>query len=285
MAISAFNFAVAVSVICYTMLWFSSAGALHEKTLAIIKPDGVYGNYSDMITGIIHESGFRIVRERIIQLDEDTVGSFYAEHSSKSFFASLVKYMTSGPVLILVLEKENAVADWRALIGPTDANKAKLTHPKCIRAMCGVDAEKNCVHGSDSIQSAIREIKFFFTIPSVLMLLSCQILGQTDVGSVQARTEFSSRSCLSLVAGCRDRTADYATGLFLGYKLITSSYPKGIIGEPNEIEPKCSSAGCKTSLVEEKDNGSTRSQMLFRRLASICTSGPLGVITWRCNLL
>ncbi|GAB2222208.1 hypothetical protein Droror1_Dr00013413 [Drosera rotundifolia] len=166
MATSAYKFAVAVSVICYTLLWFSSEGALHEKTLAIIKPDGVYGNFSDTIKDIVLESGFRIVRERIIQLDEDTVRSFYAEHSSKSFFASLVNYMTSGPVLILVLEKETAVADWRALVGPTDANKAKLTHPKSIRAMCGVDAEKNCIHGSDSIQSAIREIKFFFTIPS-----------------------------------------------------------------------------------------------------------------------
>ncbi|KAA8540232.1 hypothetical protein F0562_024205 [Nyssa sinensis] len=114
-----------------------------------------------------------IPREMMIQLDEDSVSRFYAEHSAKSFFPSLVKYMTSGPVLIMVLEKVNAVADWRALIGPTDARKAKVSHPNrllspdprhaiYIRAMCGLDSEKNCVHGSDSPQSAAREISFFF---------------------------------------------------------------------------------------------------------------------------
>ncbi|BFG24145.1 hypothetical protein CerSpe_104200 [Prunus speciosa] len=104
----------------------------------------------------------RIVKEMLIQLDEEAAVSFYAEHSSRSFFSSLVKYMTSGPVLIMVLEKENAVADWRALIGPTDASKAKITHPNSIRAICGLDLQKNCVHGSDSPQSAQREISFFF---------------------------------------------------------------------------------------------------------------------------
>ncbi|GMQ08111.1 hypothetical protein CsSME_00051993 [Camellia sinensis var. sinensis] len=68
----------------------------------------------------------------------------------------------SGPVLIMVLEKVNAVADWRAMIGPTDARKAKVTHPNSIRAMCGLDSQTNCVHGSDSSESAAREISFFF---------------------------------------------------------------------------------------------------------------------------
>uniref|UniRef100_A0A5B7CB04 Nucleoside diphosphate kinase n=1 Tax=Davidia involucrata TaxID=16924 RepID=A0A5B7CB04_DAVIN len=133
-----------------------------EKTLAMIKPDGLFGNYTDGIKKIILKSGFSISREMMIQFDEDSVSSFYAEHSSKSFFPSLVKYMTSGPVLIMVLEKVNAIADWRALIGPTDARKAKVTHPHSIRAMCGLDSEKNCVHGSDSPQSAAKEISFFF---------------------------------------------------------------------------------------------------------------------------
>ncbi|XP_027192221.1 probable nucleoside diphosphate kinase 5 isoform X6 [Cicer arietinum] len=97
-----------------------------QKTLAIIKPDGLL------------------------------------EHSSKSFFSSLVKYMTSGPVLVMVLEKDDAIADWRALMGPTDASKAKITHPHSIRAKCGLDTQNNCVHGSDSINSAQREISFFF---------------------------------------------------------------------------------------------------------------------------
>ncbi|KAG4983230.1 hypothetical protein AAZX31_10G127500 [Glycine max] len=68
----------------------------------------------------------------------------------------------SGPVLVMVLEKDNAIADWRALMGPTNASKAKITHPHSIRAKCGLDVENNCVHGSDSPKSAQREIPFFF---------------------------------------------------------------------------------------------------------------------------
>ncbi|KAL6996238.1 hypothetical protein U1Q18_006373 [Sarracenia purpurea var. burkii] len=133
-----------------------------EKTLAMIKPDGLFGNYTNVLKDIILDSGFSISKEMVVQLDEDTVKSFYAEHSSKSFFQNLVKYMTSGPVLIMVLEKVNAIADWRAMIGPTDARKARVTHPDSIRAMCGLDSERNCVHGSDSPESAARETSFFF---------------------------------------------------------------------------------------------------------------------------
>ncbi|KAL2905495.1 putative nucleoside diphosphate kinase 5 [Bienertia sinuspersici] len=102
-----------------------------EKTVAIIKPDGVYGDYSDKIKSITINYGFSITKEMKIQLDEVSAGSFYAEHSSKSFFCSLVEYITrSGPVLVTLLEKDNAVADWRELIGPTNAEKAKVTHPQ-----------------------------------------------------------------------------------------------------------------------------------------------------------
>ncbi|XP_019461922.1 PREDICTED: probable nucleoside diphosphate kinase 5 isoform X2 [Lupinus angustifolius] len=133
-----------------------------EKTLAIIKPDGLLGNYTDDIKRTILEYGFRIFKEKTVQFDEATLKRFYAEHSSKSFFSSLTKYMTSGPVLVMVLEKDNAIADWRALMGPTDSSKAKITHPHSVRAMCGLDTQKNCVHGSDSTKSAEREISFFF---------------------------------------------------------------------------------------------------------------------------
>ncbi|XP_050285243.1 probable nucleoside diphosphate kinase 5 isoform X1 [Quercus robur] len=143
--------------------WSSSNGSmLNEKTLAMIKPDGLFGNYTDRIKNVILESGFIIFKEKVVPLDEDSAANFYAEHSTRSFFSSLVKYMMSGPVLVMVLEKENAVADWRTLIGPTDARKAKISHPHSIRALCGLDSEKNCVHGSDSTQSAEREISFFF---------------------------------------------------------------------------------------------------------------------------
>lgn len=156
------NSAFIVLVVSLSLTCRSNGITEKEKTLAIIKPDGLYGNYTENIKKAILDSGFTILKEMTIQLDDDAAMGFYAEHSSKGFFSSLVKYMTSGPVLIMVLEKENAVADWRTLIGPTDASTSKITHPHSIRAMCGMTLEKNCVHGSDSFQSAEREIAFFF---------------------------------------------------------------------------------------------------------------------------
>ncbi|XP_047078029.1 probable nucleoside diphosphate kinase 5 [Lolium rigidum] len=133
-----------------------------ERTLAMIKPDGLSGNYTDKIKEAILESGFDIVQEAVVLLDAERASLFYAEHAERSFFDSLVKYMTSGPVHAMVLERHDAVSHWRALIGPTDARKAKASHPNSIRAMCGLDSEKNCMHGSDSLHSAAREISFFF---------------------------------------------------------------------------------------------------------------------------
>ncbi|KAG8058969.1 hypothetical protein GUJ93_ZPchr0002g23372 [Zizania palustris] len=141
---------------------WSSGAVQRERTLAMIKPDGLSGNYTERIKEVILESGFDIVKEAVVHLDAERASLFYAEHYERSFFDSLVKYMTSGPVLAMVLERPDAVLHWRALIGPTDARKAKISHPNSIRAMCGLDSEKNCVHGSDSPQSAAREISFFF---------------------------------------------------------------------------------------------------------------------------
>ncbi|XP_020548011.1 probable nucleoside diphosphate kinase 5 isoform X2 [Sesamum indicum] len=149
-------------VLIFPLRSSANVDTIKEKTLAIIKPDGVNGNYVDVIKKTILGSSFSITQEMQLQLNVNTVKSFYAEHASKSFFSGLVQYMTSGPVVIMVLEKENAIADWRALIGPTDANIAKVTHPKSVRAFCGLDLQRNCVHGSDSPQSAAREISFFF---------------------------------------------------------------------------------------------------------------------------
>ncbi|XP_043703819.1 probable nucleoside diphosphate kinase 5 isoform X2 [Telopea speciosissima] len=128
----------------------------------MIKPDGFSGNYTAEIKRVILKSGFNILNEKIVHLDEENVTVFYAEHSKRTFFPNLVKYMTSGPVVVMVLEKVGAISDWRALIGPTDAQKAKITHPDSIRALCGLNSERNCVHGSDSPHSATREISFFF---------------------------------------------------------------------------------------------------------------------------
>ncbi|CAL4887210.1 unnamed protein product [Urochloa decumbens] len=145
------------------LLFLSGCEAVErEMTLAMIKPDGLSGNYTEKIKTAILGSGFHIVKEIQVQLDAEKASLFYAEHSGRSFFDSLIKYITSGPVLAMVLEKPDAIAQWRALIGPTDARKAKTSYPNSIRAMCGLDSEKNCVHGSDSLESAAREISFFF---------------------------------------------------------------------------------------------------------------------------
>ncbi|KAK2651858.1 hypothetical protein Ddye_011714 [Dipteronia dyeriana] len=164
LGVGGFRFLCMFVLLCISFFsrWSSEGSVEKEKTLALIKPDGVSGNYTDGIKRVILESGFSILMETIVQLDEDKVATFYAEHSSRTFFSSLIKYMTSGPVLVMVLEKENAIAHWRGLIGPTDARKAKITHPHSIRAMCGLDSEQNCVHGSDSALSAQREMSFFF---------------------------------------------------------------------------------------------------------------------------
>ncbi|GJR80016.1 uncharacterized mitochondrial protein-like protein [Tanacetum coccineum] len=114
------------------LLSLATAELENERTLAIMKPDGVSCKYISSINKIILESGFTIQRELNVHLDEDSVRSFYAEHSTKSLFPSLVKYMTSGPVLIMVLEKTNAIADWCALIGPTESRKAKVSHPDSL---------------------------------------------------------------------------------------------------------------------------------------------------------
>ncbi|XP_025815461.1 probable nucleoside diphosphate kinase 5 isoform X1 [Panicum hallii] len=149
-------------LVCYQFRCCSCGAVERERTLAMIKPDGLSGNYTEKIKTAILDSGFHIVKETQVQLDAERASLFYAEHSGRSFFDCLVKYITSGPVLAMVLERTDAVAQWRALIGPTDARKAKTSHPNSIRAMCGLDSEKNCVHGSDSLESAAREISFFF---------------------------------------------------------------------------------------------------------------------------
>ncbi|KAK8293213.1 hypothetical protein V6Z12_D06G174500 [Gossypium hirsutum] len=122
------------SMLVIVLRCYSSTGrGEKERTLGIIKPDGLSGNYTNRIKQVILESGFEISKEMVIQLDEQDAANFYAEHSSKIFFTDLIRYMTSGPVLVMILEKEDAVAHWRNLIGPTDAGKAKITHPHRIR--------------------------------------------------------------------------------------------------------------------------------------------------------
>lgn len=131
-----------------------------ERTLAIIKPDAVHK--SDEIEEIILQHGFTILQKRRVHLTPEQTSDFYAEHYGKMFFPSLVAYMSSGPVMALVLARQNAISYWRQLIGPTNTQKARDQAPESLRAIYGTDSTKNALHGSDSYTSAEREVHFFF---------------------------------------------------------------------------------------------------------------------------
>lgn len=135
-------------------------GIYVQRTLAIIKPDAV--QKAEEIEDIILRTGFTILRKRWIHMSPEQCSEFYSDHSSKIFFPSLVAFMSSGPVVVLELAKENAIQSWRDLIGPTNSRKAREIQPDTIRAKYGTDEQCNAVHGSDSEQNAEREIRFFF---------------------------------------------------------------------------------------------------------------------------
>ncbi|CAF0839638.1 unnamed protein product [Rotaria sp. Silwood1] len=138
----------------------SKHGILVERTLALVKPDAV--NKADEIETIILKHGFTVLQKRRITLTAEQCSDFYSEHYGKKFFPSLVAFMTSAPIVAMVLAKENAIQEWRDLIGPTNSNVAKEKFPDSIRALYGTNEQKNAVHGSDSAVSAEREIRFFF---------------------------------------------------------------------------------------------------------------------------
>ena len=130
-----------------------------ERTFSIIKPDAVKRNLIGTILGRFESQGFRVVALKMLQLTKEQAQGFYAEHQGKPFFESLVDYMVSGPIVVSVLEKENAVKDYRALIGATNpANAAEGT----IRKDFALSQQENSVQGSDGIESAQREIAYFF---------------------------------------------------------------------------------------------------------------------------
>jgi nucleoside-diphosphate kinase len=131
-----------------------------ERTLSILKPDATARNLTGAINAVIEESGLRIVAQKRIWLSEGQAEGFYAVHKERPFFRDLVTFMTSGPVVVQVLEGENAVAKYRDVMGATNpANAAEGT----IRKRFAQSIEANSVHGSDSLENAEREIAFFFT--------------------------------------------------------------------------------------------------------------------------
>ncbi|AAK03112.1 TPA: nucleoside-diphosphate kinase [Pasteurella multocida] len=130
-----------------------------ERTLSLIKPDAVKRHLIGAILSRFEQAGFRVVAAKMLHLTQAQAEGFYAEHQDKAFFPELVAYMISAPVLALVLEKENAVKDYRTLIGATNpAVAAEGT----IRRDFAIDGRHNSVHGSDSLDSAKREIAYFF---------------------------------------------------------------------------------------------------------------------------
>ena len=131
-----------------------------ERTLSIIKPDATRRNLTGKINAKLEEAGLRIVAQRRIRLSQDQAEAFYAVHKTRPFFAGLVTFMTSGPVVVQVLEGEDAVAENRRIMGATNPANAD---PGTIRREFAEDIEANSVHGSDSAENAATEIAFFFT--------------------------------------------------------------------------------------------------------------------------
>ena len=131
-----------------------------ERTLSIIKPDAVSKNVVGDIISRFENAGLKVIAMRMEHLSRERAKGFYAEHDGKPFFKDLVSFMTSGPVVLQVLEGENAIARNRALMGSTNPQEAE---PGTIRADFAKSIDANAVHGSDSAASAVREIEFFFS--------------------------------------------------------------------------------------------------------------------------
>ena len=131
----------------------------YEQTLSIIKPDAVERNLSEEIKNEFKRNGFTIKEEKKVHLEKSEAEKFYLVHQSKPFYNDLCDYLSSGPILVMVLEKENAVIANRELMGATNPSEA---NEGTLRKKYGISIDKNSVHGSDSIENARIEIDFFF---------------------------------------------------------------------------------------------------------------------------
>ena len=130
-----------------------------EQTLSIIKPDAVERKLDSEIKEMFKDSGFSIIKEKKIQIEKSEAEKFYKVHETKPFYSDLCQYLSSGPIIVMVLEKENAVLGNRKLMGATNPKDAE---EGTIRKKYGISIDKNSVHGSDSIDNARNEIDFFF---------------------------------------------------------------------------------------------------------------------------
>ena len=130
-----------------------------EKTLSIIKPDAVERNLTEEIKKIFVDKNLKIKESKKIQITKDEAAEFYKVHQSKPFYNDLCKYLSSGPIVVMILEGENAILSNRKIMGATDPKKAE---DNTIRKLYGLSIDKNSVHGSDSLENAKKEINFFF---------------------------------------------------------------------------------------------------------------------------
>ena len=130
-----------------------------EETLSIIKPDAMERNLEDKIKNTFIKNNFDIVKEKKVKLEKKDAELFYKVHETKPFYNDLCSYLSSGPVLVMVLKKENAILENRKLMGATNPHEAE---PGTIRKEYGISIDKNSVHGSDSKENAEKEINFFF---------------------------------------------------------------------------------------------------------------------------
>lgn len=129
-------------------------------TFSIIKPNAIRTGKTGPILSMINEGGFEISAIKMVQMTRQQAESFYEVHKGKSFYEELVEFMTSGPVVVMILSHANAVEEFRRLIGPTDPSKAE---PGTIRKTFAVSVKMNAIHGSDSDENAVRESNFFFS--------------------------------------------------------------------------------------------------------------------------
>ena len=130
-----------------------------EKTLSIIKPDAMERNLEGKIKNIFIKNNFEIIKEKKVKLEKKDAETFYKVHETKPFFDDLCSYLSSGPIVVMVLEKTNAVVENRQLMGATNPKDAEEA---TIRKKYGISIDKNSVHGSDSLENSKKEIEFFF---------------------------------------------------------------------------------------------------------------------------
>ena len=130
-----------------------------EQTLSIIKPDAVERHLEDEIKQMFLEKGFKIIKEKKIQIEKTEAELFYQVHQTKPFYNDLCSYLSSGPIVVMIIEKENAIKENRNLMGATNPKDAD---EGTIRKKYGISIDKNSVHGSDSVENAKKEIDFFF---------------------------------------------------------------------------------------------------------------------------